>query len=99
MSNSDAVEIKFHLVSLSRIKARPKSFNIATAQTDNCAILINPCALNGPFIRNDNKKSLALSQLLAITLILPIDGARNPVRFYYYTHPHMRPPIALFSQR
>ena len=94
MSNSDAVEIKFDLVSLSRIKAHPKSFNIATAQTaqtDNCAILINPCALNGSFIRNDNKKSLALSQLLAITLILPIDGARNPVRFYYYTHPHMRP--------
>lgn len=91
MSNSDAVEIKFDLVSLSRIKARLKSFNIATAQTDDCAVLINPCALNDPFIRNDNKKSPALSQLLAITLILPIDGARNPARFYYYAHPHMQP--------
>lgn len=91
MSNADAVGIKFDLVSLSGIKAHPKSFNIATAQTDDCAVLINPRALNGPLIRNDNKKSLALSQLLAITLVLPIDGARNPARFYYYAHPHMRP--------
>lgn len=68
-------------------KARPKSFNIATAQTDDCAVLINPRALNGPFIRNGNKKSLALSQLLSF---MPIDGARNLAQFYYYAHPHMR---------
>lgn len=85
---SDA-RIKFDLVSFSRIKARPKSFNIATAQTDDCTVLINLCALNGPFIRNDNKKSLAFSQLLAITLVLSIDGARNLARFYY-AYPHMR---------
>lgn len=90
MSNSDAVGIKFDLISLSMIKACPKSFNIASAQTDNCPVLINPYALNGPFIRSDNKKSLALSQLLVITLALPIDGARNLAQFYYYAHPHMR---------
>lgn len=100
MSNSEnGVEIEFDLVSLSGIKARPKSFNIATAQTDDCAVLINPYALNGPFIRNGNKKSLALSQLLAIILVLPIDGARNLARFYYYAHPHMYPLHPFLSQR
>lgn len=93
------VGIKFGSFSLSGIKARPKSFNIATAQTDDCAVLINPHALNGRFIRNGNKKSLALSQLLAIILVLPIDGARNLAQFYYYAHPHMWPLFTPFSRR
>jgi len=97
MSNSDAVGIKFDLVSLSRIKARPKSFNIATAQTDDCAVLINPRALNGPFIRNDNKKSLALSRnysrLLSFCQSMGHATPRDFIIMRIHTCGPFRPPL------
>lgn len=50
---------------------------LISRRPESRAVLINTRPLNGPFIRNDNKKSSALSQLLAITLVLPIDEARD----------------------